>query len=606
MGQKQSAQEDEVHGLPDLPKEPFYSTKRFTTDELLHLLNQASHVTFSHPDEFRAVGSSQAETDTYLKTALVNLQQEGDVYYEVSFEDKEEFANVRISKSIPPESIPYATSTLVKQAFMHWDILDQPNRYLRGVHDDLVYRFNGAFLDLLDELNKQTLNETQKVLKIKEMLNQKAAFLKPGLVYAAQMLFIEFISSLTNSKYSAEAKAVHQFVRICKKAMKVIEDPYEREKAAVLVIPVLYEGLHLHRAFTASSSERIKLFNTFLAVVFNLTMAHPLFDEDYNQETYELYAKLNSKCTELNIGIEVNPALAQRELSNYFLDELNKEYQDIVTKYLHKDSREAKKAVYEFFVNKIRKAAAFEPLQARAQNMHNVLYILKLVYQEDKAKNEQCYASVIRQILQLPRVDEIRDAWFDKLAVYCILQREKGFNREFMQEDYNVSSQDQQEYCVGLTQEYQLKFKENNELKHTLQQKDLVIESQQEQIASLNMRLIAIQEQLSALTLKTKNEQAMSSIPEPASPSLTRLHFPHFHASKSGEDSPPRARKHSNPQKLSVEKSPPKERKHMIDEEAPLLMESNEPSVSPPKERKLLHTLSAPKLRQGRKKESLT
>ncbi len=596
MGQKHSTEAGLIDDLPDLPAQPFYSTKRYTTDELLYILNQATKVTFTHSDEFRTIGSSPQETDTYLKTALVNLQrhaqEEGGIFYDASFEDKKDFEDIRLSKSIAPESIPFATATLVKQAFMHWDFIDQPNKILRGVHDLFVRRVEGAMLDLLDELEGLNLDETQKIHKTHEILNERAEFLKPNLVYAAQMLFISYITDLAENKYKEEAKAIHQFFRVCKKIIAIMHDSEERKRAALMVSPVLFVGLHLDKSFLAAGPVKQKYFNAYLAIIFNLAMRHPVFDEDYDPATYKLYGLLNQKCQEKDLGVSVNPAFAPRDIPDFFFESLKRQYADIAKTHFPELGKETHKAVFHFFIGKITSVATLESAQQRAQDMHNVIYLLKLVYQQDAAKdsNEAVYAKLLRQLLQVPSQSAEVDAWFDTVMISCLLKRNRSFKEPFAIGAYKVSPEAQLQYCTQLTQEYLHQSYENSMLKARLRTDEIAIQSKAEEIESLSRRLDAVQKKLTDLQLENKTQASQLSTTPPSTPPTGRHHFPHH---RKGEQSPPKARKTSNPEKFIGEKTTPKE-----EEELSMLGSQSIESGSPPRERGgVLRTLSESLLR---------
>lgn len=560
MGQKQSILAGE--------HPPLYSSKRYTTDELNHILKLAEKVRFTHPDEFRAVGSSYSENDTFLKALLLDLEQAGNVYYEAPFE-KSELENVRVSQSIPAQSIPYAMATLIKRAFMQWDLLDQPNHFLEEVHVEFTKRLNDAYFDLLDLLNKQEVSDSQKIDALSHILCAKREFQNPTLVYAAQTLFISFITALTKEKYTEEAKAIHQFIRVCKRMLEIQTDPEERSKVARLIVPVLCDGLHLEKAsivpeHVLETSQSGKIFRIYLAFVFNLMVRHPVFDEDYDKDTYSLYVRLDEKCQQMKIGVESNPALAARDLPDFFVAELNGQYTDLITSFYPSEENQAQKAVYFFFVNKIARVLSFDNKQ-KAADMHHVIFLLRVLYQEDTAalNDTSAYAKIMRQIFQLPSIDPVKDAWFDKIMVPSLLKRKQIFNNPFSAELYKVSFEDQQRYCQQLTEAYQAQAAQNSQLKAQLHEDKLKLESQTEEINRLHHKLEVAQQKLRDLLI---DEYSESSSPQ-GSPVATP------------SSSPPTGRFHIHRRpRTSDEKSPPQERKLKHTLSASVLQRHKKPS----------------------------
>ncbi|MGE3317806.1 MAG: hypothetical protein AB7I18_00810 [Candidatus Berkiella sp.] len=518
MGQKQSAET------------PQYS-KSYTTDELIHLIDD----------------------------------------YEASFaDDKNDSENEVTSTNQFSKAMPNQRWLLLCEAFKGWDFMRAPSRKILPIKEELILQVNGAFRDMINSLNKLWLNNSNKLEKITEMLAPPAEYRRPSLVYDTQMLIISFITRLTQEKFYDEAKALHRFIRVFKTNIQVQPDPDEQKGIAQLTTMACVHALQLQDAAIVEGhllerSQRDKFFHFYLAATLYLTIRHPVFDNDYSIETYDIYVRMNNKFDLLHFGISVNPALAAEDLPDFFLETLKTQYAEIAKRFYRQEDKGAEKAIYDFFIKKIASVAAFDKTLDRAGVMHNFIYVLKMLYQEDASnpKDPTAYVKALRNFLQIPRLEKDIDAWFDECIVRSVFERKRGFRAPFNPERYAVSLEEQQEYCKHLTQAYEEQVEQNAKLSAQLQQETFSLKVRNNE---LQQQLAALQEELRKLSIGSAEDRtiddrtlAIPSLVPPSSPSMGIYHLHRREKPSSDEKASrsPRSSDSSSPRERRKGSSPP-------------------------------------------------
>lgn len=482
--------------------------------------------------------------------------------YEASFVEEDDDTTPFLSDNTFSWTMPEQRYLRLAEAFSQWDFFCKPYIRHSNMHKQFVRQVKGAFEDLLESLNKLGLSQEDKIKKIGEILSPSAEYRRPSLLYDTQMLLISFITNLTSESHFEEAKALHRIMSLFKKISHKQRNADEQKGLSEFIARACYRGLQLEEAKIAKGhllqrSQQELFFHIFFTATINLAIRHPVFDQEYAVDIYDIYERMNKRFDKLGFGIAVNPALAANDLPNFFLKALKAKYADLGKRYSQTEGKEGPKAVYAFFLRKIASVAAFDKTPDKAQAMHNFIHVLKQLYAEDHSepKNTLLYLKALRQFLQIPNHDKDFDTWFDECIISTIFERKNRFDTPFEQSAYSVSTEEQQEYCKLLTQAYEEQVEENVRITDKYSREIILLKTRNNELEHLNATL----EQFKNLSLQDKEQSSSKETTPPSSPTgLYHLHRRQKHttASQSLGSSSPKTRKSSLPSQPSEERLP--------------------------------------------------
>lgn len=473
--------------------------------------------------------------------------------YEASFEDEHDDSAISLPSENKFSSImPNQRYLILCEAFGNWDFFCKPYIRYSTLHTTFIKQVKGAFEELLESVNKLGLSHDERIKKISEILSPLAEHRRPSLVYDTQMLLISLITTLTCENHFEEAKTLHRILSLFKRIIHNQANPDEQRGVAEFIARACYRGLQLQDAKIAKGhllqrSQQDLFFHTFLMAGINLTIRHPVFDREYAIDIYDIYERMNLRFDAHGFGIAVNPALAARDLPNFFLEALKARYADIAKGHYRTEGKEGLKAVYNFFINKIASVTAFDTTPEKAEAMHNFIYVLKQLYQEDtsETKNTPLYINALRQFLQIPNLEKDIDSWFDECIISTIFERKNRFDNPFVASAYSVSQEEHQEYCRLLTHAYEEQVEENNRITEKFNQEIFSLKTRNNELEQLNATL----EQLKNISLHDKEQSSSKETTPPSSPpGLYHLHRRQKHTTTSqslGSSSPQKLRKAS-------------------------------------------------------------
>lgn len=308
---------------------------------------------------------------------------------------------------------------------INWNLIQKQN-------PELYSTYINNFLDLYYEH-----------LKTPHLFDHLNVFRNPGLFYTIEVYLIGLITDLTQHGFIQQAEALHMFLVSAKQTIEASNEQNQKLAVKRLANSLLKE-LHLNKgqdgklvAFTKS--------------LLSLTLKHPLFSEDYNENIYLLYAQLNEQCAATNLAILTNTHLASSDEQSLFKEQLDRHYCDILSEFfptteyappVNQNGDIRDQAVLNFFVNAVARLCQFERA-SQGQDIHNVIYLLGKMYDADKdnAPRNHLYAKVLRQLLQIPTIGAQSDRMFDDVVIRFILGGEpyKHFKIPFDLSQYQLS-----------------------------------------------------------------------------------------------------------------------------------------------------------------------
>lgn len=431
--------------------DPEYIKKTYSTNELLRILAYAQKIDFSNIEVFRKEESTDEEKDLFLKLMQVQMFQDRTIpsttNVDISSLTLSMILEPRASINIDHEHLPYVVATLIKRALHNWAFIDTQE----PVYDRFKNNFNVIYQDI-KHLAFQMQSLTDKMSdRLKKILDPLNEFQYPEIQYKLKMLPIALITDLTSNGFKEEAKALHIFINLIRNILEKSALPRtDHEKTLRMLVPSVLSGLKL------PLETDTQVYPVIIAMLL-MTVREPLFNEEYDPEIYAIYQKLDLKTQALDIGIETSLSLLsdvpEASLSNI----IKKHYTDVINEFfpIKKADTIRDQAVLNFFIQTISLQCQFNN-STKGRDIHNLLYMLRLVYAEDENNNtedgKKTYLKLIRQLLYLPSSKPELDSEFDKVIFDVILSNPDSykFNELFNPKGYGLDDSDISQYCQQL------------------------------------------------------------------------------------------------------------------------------------------------------------